>query len=133
MSGKGSWEEVLQEMQHDSMAMARLDSLMASEGFDIEALKKSHEAQEMSLKRMLAALHKMEVCMCVYLCICVCVGVCGYSVMHACVYVCMVFMCLCMRACMPVCLCMYACMPVCLECRSVCLPVVCMYVYTCVY
>ncbi len=76
ISGKGSWEEVQQEIQHGAIAMGRLDSLMAAEGFDMEALKKSHVAQEASLKRMLAALHKMEVYVCVCVCVCVRVYVC---------------------------------------------------------
>ena len=57
LAGKDSWQEVLQ----DTMMISRLDTLLAKEGFDVEALKKSHEAQEAALSRMLAALEKMNV------------------------------------------------------------------------
>ena len=57
LAGKDTWQEVLQ----DTMMIRRIDTLLAKEGFDVEALKKSHEAQEAALSRMLAALDKMNV------------------------------------------------------------------------
>ena len=41
ISGKESWQDVLL----DTVTMTRLDSLLAVEGFDVDALKKSHDAQ----------------------------------------------------------------------------------------
>ena len=44
LAGKDSWQEVLQ----DTMMISRLDTLLAKEGFDVEALKKGKAESDRS-------------------------------------------------------------------------------------
>ena len=57
ISGKPSWQDVLA----DPGALSRLETLLASEGFDVQALKKSHAAQEASVQRILGSLDAVGV------------------------------------------------------------------------